>query len=220
MRLAIDVADIVQSTAPSSFFKRGANVAWPWSCGRGISVPAFDLSNRFYKQASSEIRQPGRQTAGCIIRLDSHAGLQQYGPGIHPFVHQHRGNAGFALSVDEAHWIGPAPRYFGKSEPCTLIQPRWGSERMADGRMRPNAATAIRSGFQPESSARKSTGLSFLWAVKAGFHRVERRPSLVTAKGTCPRPLRTIRLCDNPDDTGHPISARPPAKERQNPACP
>ena len=36
-----------------------------------------------------------------------------------------------------AHWMGAAPRYFGKSEPWILTHPRVGRSRMVFGRMRP-----------------------------------------------------------------------------------
>ena len=35
------------------------------------------------------------------------------------------------------HVIGAAPRYFGKSDPCTFTQPRRGASRTSWGRMRP-----------------------------------------------------------------------------------
>ena len=44
------------------------------------------------------------------------------------------------------HWIGAAPRYFGKRDACTLIQSYFGISRIAFGKICPNAATTIISG--------------------------------------------------------------------------
>ena len=53
-----------------------------------------------------------------------------------------------------AHWMGAAPRYFGKSEAWMLIEPRDGASSTAWGRIWPNATTTATSA----PSARSRSG--------------------------------------------------------------
>ncbi len=50
------------------------------------------------------------------------------------------------------HWIGAAPRWRGSSDACTLMQPCGGRSRIDRRRIRPYAATTIRSGRQARSA--------------------------------------------------------------------
>src|SRR5579863_3535481 len=48
--------------------------------------------------------------------------------------------------IATAHWIGAAPRYFGKSDPWRLMQPKCGSASIHGGMILPYATTTIASG--------------------------------------------------------------------------
>ena len=50
-----------------------------------------------------------------------------------------------------AHWIGAAPRYFGKREACTLMFPRRGRSIIHCGTIRPYPTTIIASGRNASS---------------------------------------------------------------------
>ncbi len=87
-----------------------------------------------------------------------------------------------------AHWMGAAPRYFGSKEPWTFTQPRGGMSRMILGRIRPNAVTAIKSGFQARRASRNSGAFIF-----SGCRMGSRcwRASTLMGEGVkvCPRPF-------------------------------
>ena len=55
-----------------------------------------------------------------------------------------------------ARCMGAAPRYFGRSEPCTLIQPYSGIFKISSGSICPKAVTAISSALYFRSSSTNS----------------------------------------------------------------
>ncbi len=153
---------MVQSINPSSFFSNGAIVAWEWSWGRGTRLPAFNClsvsrSNRPPNSASLGDKLPAVSSGAIAILSCSSMAPVSMPSSISIVV--------MPVSVSPlmiAHWIGPAPRYFGSREPWTFMQPLGGSTRIAGGRIRPNAATTIKSGFQSVSEARKSRSFIFV----------------------------------------------------------
>ena len=60
-----------------------------------------------------------------------------------------------------AHCIGAAPRYFGKSDACTLIHPYWPISSISFGRICPKAITTITSISSFFSSSINSGSLTF-----------------------------------------------------------
>ena len=58
-----------------------------------------------------------------------------------------------------AHWMGAAPRYLGRREPWTLMQPCLGISRFSWDRSWPKAAVTIRSGAKSCKAATPSGAL-------------------------------------------------------------
>ena len=117
-------AGCVQSIAPSSFFSSGAR----WPARRpafpGRCVPAAQARQRLHQQVRAHHGQAPAQFDGVLLGADLGLRLQQHVAGIEPGIDPHRGDAGARLAVARSPTeSGPAPRYFGSSEACTLMMP-------------------------------------------------------------------------------------------------
>ena len=154
----------------------------------GNQCPGFQLGNGLHEQSPAEFSQPGRQTSGCILRSDGNSPCSKMAPVSMPSSIIIVVMPVSASPLMMAHWIGPAPRYFGNNDPCTLMQPLAEASENAGGRMRPNAVTTMKSGFQSDNAVRKSRVLH--------FYRMQHRDFFALATSfigdgvtTWPRPL-------------------------------
>ena len=146
MRLKISSAGRDQSIRPSSFFSMGAIEACALSCARGVSTPvAKPRSVSAIKGApSSDIRavSSGAVSAAPIsISFCSNISPVSIPASIRIDV-----TPVFVSPFTMAQLMGAAPRYFGSSEACRLIQPSLGIGRSRAGMICPYAMMTIASG--------------------------------------------------------------------------
>jgi len=140
-----------QSSQPSTFRSRGASVASASRCGVGVSVPSrasVSISTRApitdRRSPSSPAVSPGR----IDVRSDRRIGPVSMPSSIWMVV-----TPVSASPRISAHAIGAAPRYLGRSEAWTLMDPRAGMSRTAVGRIWPKATTTATSARTPRSGS-------------------------------------------------------------------
>ena len=113
--------------------------------GRAFVILRLRL-NRAVGQARPESRQPAarrraastgnRSTAVCSGPI-SMVCCSRIGPVSRPSSRSMVVLPVNASPMATAHWIGAAPRYFGSSDPCRLMQPSRGRASIHGGMMRP-----------------------------------------------------------------------------------
>ena len=150
IRFTSSRAGRARSRWPSVFLSRGASVAASWRCGVGVSVSRrASVSTR--SPAPSAARRAASSPAVSSTPIGVVADVRM-GPVSMP---SSIWNVVTPVTVSPrmiAHWIGAAPRYRGRSEAWTLMEPRVGTWSTDFGRICPKATTTATSG---RNSARR-----------------------------------------------------------------
>ena len=155
---------------PSSFFKERRQRRLAMVLRTRHQRPGLQLSNAFPQASARRVRPaeapdvPAVSSERMAILL-----LQQHGTGIHSFIHQHRGDAGFGFAIDDGPLDRAGSAIFRQERAVHIDAARGRKRRIAGGRMRPNAATAMRSGFQCRKAVQKLRRPSFLVGCNIGI---------------------------------------------------
>ena len=185
-RLCTACAGIAQSISPISLRIIGACVAAASSCGSGTIVSSRSIVSTS-SSAPISLRRSNSSPEVSFSPISVSA-FRSMSPVSSPSPICWIVTPVVFSPFSTAHWIGAAPRYFGSSEPWTLMQPLGGIARTAGGSSLPYAATAISSGF----SARSVSAASSVRSVAGWYTGMSRSSaSALTGGGSslCPRPF-------------------------------
>ena len=130
-------AGCVQSSTPVSFESIGAIVAAAWSWGMGGSSPAIQRG-----MSATAIRAPSSASFGERVAAVSAGSI-----GSSPTASMSPVSIPMSMRISVTpvtvsprmmdHWIGAAPRYFGRIDAWTLRHPNRGKSRTSWGRSLP-----------------------------------------------------------------------------------
>ena len=150
-RLSNSSAVISHWASPSTLSSFLVTVAWPSSCGRGLTSPVSQ-AGRFSRRRSA----PKWNSLGVRLSLVASAGmdtalLAMIGPLSIPSSRRISVVPVCFSPFRMAVATGDGPRYLGSSEGCTFTDPRRGIFNTSVGRIFPYAATIVTSGRRDAS---------------------------------------------------------------------
>ena len=80
----------------------------------GLQCACFQGMNGLQQQLCPHVRKPLRQLSAAFLRQNVHTPLQQHRPGVNAPIHQHGGNAGLLISLQNPPRNGGTSPVFGQ----------------------------------------------------------------------------------------------------------